>query len=485
MDETKYYRELVDNLRGLSDETEWVEFKVNNEKPDMIGEYLSAVSNSAAILDKEKGYIIWGIDNDTHDIVGTKFKPKSTRIGNEEFEGWLARLLNPRIDFKFVEFSTEYGDVSLIEVQRATFRPTAFKGMEFIRVGSYKKPLKDYPEKERKLWLSFETKPYDLRVSLQNLDAAAVTEMLDCAAYYTLRNLPLPANRDGIIHDMIDNQFINKMDNGRYEITNLGGLLFAKDLTAFDNLKRKAIRVIRYKGDGRTTAILDEVFTKGYAVQFDEVTRYIMTLIPQEEEIGIGLREKHVMFPEKAIREMVSNVMIHQDLTAHGAGPMIEVFDTRIEASSPGSLSVDIDRIIDTVPHSRNEAMAAFLRLVNICEERGSGFDRIEEGMFDLKIPAPKVESGDDFCRTKLYWRANLNDWTTEEIIRTCYLYTCYCYVNEIEVSNAVLRNRFGVESQNAAIVSRIIKNTLNAGKIKLADENSSQKNRKYVPYWA
>lgn len=80
--------------------------------------------------------------------------------------------------------------------------------------------------------------------------------------------------------------------------------------------------------------------------------------------------------------------------------------------------------------------------LVHICEIRGSGFERMEEGMRDWKIPAPKVETGDDFCRTMLFWHESLSKWSKEEKIRTCYLYVCYCYENGIEVSNAVFRDR-------------------------------------------
>lgn len=156
-----------------------------------------------------------------------------------------------------------------------------------------------------------------------------------------------------------------------------------------------------------------------------------------------------------------------------------------IQESNPGNLLVEVNRIIDTAPHSRNENMASFLRIVRICEERGSGFDRMEEGMSELRIPAPKVETGEDFARTKLYWYNSLNDWSREDKIRTCYLYTCYCYINEIEVANAVMRKRFGIEEKNKSIVSRIIKDTMEAGYIKLSDENAAPKMRRYVPYWA
>lgn len=483
--EQEYYRSLIERLRHLPDETEWLEYKVNNDEPALMGEYISALSNSAAICEKETAYLLWGINDESHGIEGTRFSPKQKKVGNEELENWLLRGLKPRVNFRFIEVITDSGKVVVLEIPAAVNKPTSFKDTEFIRVGSYKKKLKDFPEKERKLWLSFEQKPFELRLAVENVSAAKVTELLDCAAYYTLMKLPLPSNRDAIIHNMIDEQFIREMDNGNYAITNMGALLLAKNLNAFTNLKRKAIRVIRYKGNGRTNAIRERIFTKGYAMQFDDITDYIMTLIPQEEKIDGGRRQENVMFPRKAVREMLGNVIIHQDLTAHGSGPMMEVFDARVESSNPGNLLVEVNRIIDTAPHSRNENMASFLRIVRICEERGSGFDRMEEGMGELRIPAPKVETGGDFARTKLYWYANLSDWSKEDKIRTCYLYTCYCYINEIEVANAVLRERFGVDEKNKAIISRIIKDTMAAGYIKLSDENAAPKMRRYVPYWA
>lgn len=191
------------------------------------------------------------------------------------------------------------------------------------------------------------------------------------------------------------------------------------------------------------------------------------------------------MFPEKAVREMLGNLIIHQDMTVRGQSLMVEIFDERIEVSNPGRLLVDVDRIIDTAPHARNEKIANFLRIVHICEARGSGFDRIEEGMRDWKIPAPKVETTDDFCRTILCWHRSLSDWIKEEKVRTCYIYTCYCYVNGMEVSNAVLRERFGISDVNKAMASRIIKDTVAAGKIKLADPEAADKMRRYIPYWA
>ena len=68
------------------------------------------------------------------------------KIGNEELENWLSRLLKPRVDFKFIDVETKKGKVVVLEIPQATSRPTSFKDEEFIRVGSYKKKLKEFPE---------------------------------------------------------------------------------------------------------------------------------------------------------------------------------------------------------------------------------------------------------------------------------------------------------------------------------------------------
>ncbi len=85
----------LDELLRLPAETEWVEFKHNNENPQDIGEYLSAISNGAALHGKRTGYLVWGIEDDTHAVLGTTFRPKQAKKGNENLESWLLHLLNP------------------------------------------------------------------------------------------------------------------------------------------------------------------------------------------------------------------------------------------------------------------------------------------------------------------------------------------------------------------------------------------------------
>ena len=121
----EYYISLIERLRNMSDETEWLEYKVNNDDPELIGKYISALSNSATICGHETAYMLWGINNETHEIEETKFSPKQAKIGNEELENWLLRLLKPRIDFKFTEVNTEKGKVVVLEIPAAINRPTS------------------------------------------------------------------------------------------------------------------------------------------------------------------------------------------------------------------------------------------------------------------------------------------------------------------------------------------------------------------------
>jgi predicted HTH transcriptional regulator len=121
---------ILSELRKLSAETEWVEFKHNNATPDEIGEYLSALANGAALSGKVHAYLVWGIDNETHEIIGTSFNPLSKKVGNEELESWLLRLLSPKINFHFYSLKYEEKQVILLQIGTAFRHPVQFKNTE-------------------------------------------------------------------------------------------------------------------------------------------------------------------------------------------------------------------------------------------------------------------------------------------------------------------------------------------------------------------
>ena len=109
----------------------------------MIGEYIYALSNSAALCSRTKGYLVWGIQNDTHEIIGTEFQYRKMKKGNEELEAWLLRMVSPRINFKFYEIPMGEKDVVMLEIPCAEKQPVQFAGVEYIRVGTNTKNLKE------------------------------------------------------------------------------------------------------------------------------------------------------------------------------------------------------------------------------------------------------------------------------------------------------------------------------------------------------
>jgi predicted HTH transcriptional regulator len=373
----EYLASLVNELCKLPRETEWVEFKVNDAEPQEIGEYLSALSNAAALCGKAFSYLVWGVADRDHELVGTDFDPGTAKVGNEELENWLLRLLSPRIDFHFHAFVSEGKRVVLLDIGQAFRHPVAFQTTEWIRVGSYKKKLKDYPEKERALWRIFEHTPFERLIAAEGLTADDVLKLLEYPAYFEMLGLPLPNTRDGVLGALADDAMILKADEGTWSITNLGAILLAKKLSAFKGLARKAVRVIIYKGRSRVETLHEQSGIKGYAVGFEELIGTISSKVPPNEVMGKALRRSVPMYPELAVRELVANAVIHQDFLVTGAGPMVEIFEDRMEITNPGKPLVNTERFLDSPPKSRNEALASFMRRVGVCEERGSGVDKV------------------------------------------------------------------------------------------------------------
>jgi predicted HTH transcriptional regulator len=475
----------VQELVKLPDETEWVEFKQNNVDPDEIGEYISALANSAALEGKAFAYLVWGVEHGSHRIVGTTFLPKTARHGNEELENWLLRLLSPRIDIRFFELQVEERPVVLLEVGRAFQQPVRFSGEEFIRVGSYKKKLRDFPEKERALWRVFDRTPFERLVAAEDVAVDDLLRLLDYPAYFELLGRPLPERREGIVQALLADDLVRRSDTGRWHVTNLGAILLAKRLSDVSALGRKAVRAILYRGNSRVQTIKEQVGTKGYAAGFEGLIGYINNLLPSNEVIEQALRKTVPMYPELAVRELVANALIHQDFSVTGAGPMVEIFEDRMEISNPGVPLVEPERFLDNPPQSRNEALASLMRRFGICEERGSGIDKVVLETEVYQLPAPLFEVTDGGTRAILFVHRPLTKMDKADRIRACYLHACLRYVNRDYMTNTSLRERFGIESKNSATASRLIKEALEARAIRPYDESASRKYMRYVPSWA
>ena len=477
---------LVRELSRLPNETEWAEFKHNKVVPDEIGETLSALSNSVALIGRPCGYLVWGIDDKTHKIVGTTFAPRQTKVGNEELENWLLRLLDPSIDCRIHEEDVDGRRVVLLEIPPAPNRPVRFKDTEYIRVGSYTKKLRDHPEKERTLWRVFDQVPFEEGIAKENASADEVLDTIDYPKYFRLMQQPLPDNREAILGRLSSEGIVRPQTNGCHHMTNVGAVLFARNLTHFRRLARKALRVIIYRGNNRTETIREQTGAKGYAVGFEGAIRFINEQLPQNEQIGQALRREVRMYPEIAIRELVADALIHQDFSITGAGPVAEIFADRMEITNPGVPLIDTLRFIDEPPRSRNEIVAAFMRRVAICEERGSGIDKVISNVEIFQLPAPDFRVAGASTVAVLYGPRGFSEMNREERVRACYQHACLQYVSGRKMSNASLRKRLAIKESNYPMASRIIRDAITQGLIKPgAEGTTSRRDATYLPFWA
>lgn len=309
---------LVNELRKLPNETQWLEFKHNNYDPVMIGQDISALANSAAMCEKSCAYMLWGIDDKTHEIVGTDYNLQTLKKGNQELENWLRSLLSRNADFEFHTVPMNDKNVGVLIIYRAANQTVMFEKVDYIRVGSYTKKLNEYPALQAQLWDRIRNTKFEERYAKQDLELADALRLLDFTVYFDIRKIPQPSDINGVAHYMTEEGVIVKQDNGLYAITNLGAMLLAKRLTDFPRISRKAIRVVQYQGNNRLNMLKEDVGGKGYVVGFEGLIKFIEALLPTQEVITGALREKKTAYPSIAVREAVANALIHQDFSVTG-----------------------------------------------------------------------------------------------------------------------------------------------------------------------
>lgn len=477
---------LITELAKLPPETEWLEFKKNDIEPEAIGEYISALSNAACLYEKSSAYLIFGVEYETHKLVGTSFNFKKAKIGNEKLESWLNRLLTPRIDFRVEELDIDQKHFVIFTIDAASDRPISFKNNEFIRVGSYKKKLHAFPERERKIWDKQNTTLFETKIAMPDCSGDEVLRLIDYSAYFDLLSLSLPSDKSGIVEKIAEEKFIIKNEKGLYDILNLGAILFAKDLHEFDGLSRKVLRVILYKENDRLETIKEWESKKGYAISYSEIVDYVIDQLPQNELIERATRRKVKMYPDLSIRELVANALIHQDFNQRGTSPMLEIFKNRVEITNPGKPLIDTLRFIDHIPTSRNEKLASFFRRVEFCEERGSGIDKVIRSIEAYQLPAPNFIEADSYLRVMIYAHKTFKGMERKDKIRACYQHCCLKYVSGDIATNKSLRERFEVSETNYPLVSKIITGAISEGLIKSSNpESKSRKYASYIPFWA
>jgi len=477
---------ILRDLISAADETEIVEFKENQNSADMIGKLISALSNSAALQGKPFAHVVWGVRDSDRVVVGTKFSPENETKGNQGLSMWLSTMLDPAPDYQFETLQMDRQRLVVLKVPAAALAPVEFQRSAYVRVGSATPPLSSQRQMQRALWAKLQTFAWETAVAADFVASREVVELLDYRGYLERTGQAEASSTEDALSRMIADQLIVKVATDRYDILNLGAILFAHSLSDFGpSLQRKGLRFARYDGLGRDDPMsLSIDGNKGYAEALTAFTPYLIDILPVVEKYIGAVRKETKLLPDLAIRELLANALIHQDMTATGTGPQVELFSNRLEISNPGEALVPPNRFLDAPPRSRNEQLARMMRRMSLCEERGTGVDKVISEVERHQLPPPEFRQKPDAVRTVLHAPRAFLDMSQEERLRACYQHAGLLFVKGERMANATLRLRFGLEDTQSSRsqMSKLIRAAQDEGYIKPYDAASPRSG--YIPVW-
>ncbi len=457
-------------------ESEHLEFKEAKHQFDTtkLLRYCVALANEGG------GHLVLGVsDKLPRRVVGTQAFQAATDLNDIK-----SRIVEKlRIRVATVELNHADGRVLVFAVpSRPVGQPLDFEGAYLMRAGEDLVPMT--PDQLRRIFA--EGQPdWFTHAAKEGASADEVIALLDTQTYFDLCRLPYPTTREGVLSRLSGEGLIVQTAVG-WTITNLAAVLLAKRLDAFSpTLARKAPRVVIYEGTDKTRTREDKPGNRGYAVGFESLVDFVHSAAPQNHSIEQVVREEVKMFPKQALRELIANALVHQDFAATGASVMIEMYADRVEVSNPGTPPISVQRFIDEY-RSRNERLADLMRRLGICEEKGSGVDKVVKAAEVFQLPAPDFRVGELRTTAVLFAHQDFAVMSKTDRVRACYQHCCLMYVSNQRMSNQSLRERFGLPESKAATVSLVIGAAKDAGVIKADEsETSSTRYARYLPFWA
>lgn len=469
------------SVRQELNELDWKEeLSPNNRK---LCQHLSAFANYPG-----GGFLVFGVADKTGDLLGVTQEKADNIV--ERLSSLCRDAVNPLVRLDHVIETYAGVPLLFVQIQESAVKPVQLSGKGntiedcFIRSGGTTR--KASRQDIGGLMLNSKTPVFEELHASKLKSKIEILALLNYGEIYNLLSKPVPDSFDEVLYWLVQEKMIVAVGEGYY-VTNFGALAAANNLALFDNLSRKSIRVIKYSGKNKTGQSIEFPGSKGYAIAFESLIQFVKSQLPGSEVIKQALREETAMYPEIALRELIANMLIHQDFTIRGSGPMIEIFEDRIEFTNPGRLlpSKEIDRLIRTTPESRNEILAQAFRRYNICEERGSGFEKTVVGIELYGLPPLKFEETENSFKTILSAPKSFAEMSDNERIDACYQHAIIQYYGNGGMNNASLRERFRMHDKQASQISRLIKQAIEKGKIKSKDpESESKKFTVYVPYW-
>ena len=373
------------------------------------------------------------------------------------------------------------GRVLIFEIPgRPISQPLSYKGCYLMRAGDSLVAMT--PDQLKEIF-SENTEEWFSQDATESINSDDVINLFDTKIYFQLLALPYPRYLQSSGSRLEEEGFV-RSQSGKWVITNLGAILLANDINKFPRqIARKAVRFVLYDGLRKTKTRKEIQGSFGYVVRFQNLVNFVYSEAPSNHILEETLRIEKRMFPKQVLRELIANALIHQDFTITGASVMVEMYANRVEISNPGKPVIDVSRFIDSYK-SRNEKLADVMRRFGVCEEKGSGIDKVIEQIEVYQLPAPDFRT--DGVRTIVVLFAHIDflAMTKKDRIRACYQHCCLRYVFNENMTNSSLRKRFRLTDWQTTTASQIIASTRDAGLIKNVESGSTRYAR-YLPWWA
>jgi ATP-dependent DNA helicase RecG len=465
----------IDEWRQLPKETEHIEFKEAKTQFD----YTDLLRYCIAIANEGGGHLLLGIQNKIPRMI------VATSAINDP--GAMAEKIFNKLHFRVQVEAVAHpeGRVVVLSIpSRPMGRPLELDGAYWMRVNSSLVPMS--PDQIHAI-IAENNPEWSDEPSLTGLGSARVLDLLDTPVFFKLLDKPYPESDRGVIDKLLNYGLIEeKPMSASFAIRRLGAILLAKDLNQFPELYRKAARVIAYDGRSKIdTTRVDTTPMKGYASGFQDLVQLVSSHLPKRELFEKALRREIRMVPEIALREVIANALIHQDFNLGGCSVTIEIFQDRVQVTSPGDPLIQANRFIDS-HRSRNERVAYLMRIMRICEERGSGVDRMVNAAEEHELPAPDFRAGEQQTIATIYGPQNFQQMDREMRMNACYLHCALKYLNSERMTNESLRERFRLSHSGSTVVSRLIDATMETKLIKLDQKaGTSRRFRRYLPFFA
>lgn len=475
---------FIESLIALPRETDWAEFKMNTFHAENVGKYVSSIANSAMLAERDEGYLVFGIEDVTHEVLGTSVNIAAEKIGNVPYLLWLSQQLDPHMYVHHQRIIYGGKRVEVICVKPTYHQPVRFKGRAYVRVASAQQDLNNHTNLERSLWQITNRYAFESALSERNVTWDQVEAAYDYSRL--LRQMGKNFETGGAAVEHLANLgLLHPNLQKRFDVSTLMGLTCAKNMNQISLLKNKTVRVVEYAKHHKMDAVSDTEGARGYTITFEDLMKFLMQRIPSQEIMLHGIRRREFQIPEAAIREILANAIVHQDFTVTGERPTVELFSDKIRVTNPGEPLVEPDRFIDTPSKSRNPLFAALMRAAGICEQRGSGVDRAIREIEEKRLPPPLIQTVQGSTVVTIFTHKPFSQLGPDDRIRACYQHACIRFEENEPMSNQTLRRRFGLADKQYPQVSDVIADAIRAGRIKPLNEGQANKIARYVPYWA